>query len=220
MTNDISRIYDEGDVAHFHRDLIQLVRIAKEIDRFCEQRHSDIDRYIPKYNKFINSFNNKYKGITIKVKAGLEGINTQFLLKEKSIRAVFDNAVSKIIGLKAVGASKFNVADIANGNGFMKEVDKGKNKLHITYYDPELGMRNVFLTYDKQENKVELHYDDKQIVLENSPEFKIACLYALRDGFDKKIKVYEEGSVLGFDDLLSEKEKVEWDDKMNPKFLE
>jgi len=221
MSNDVLGAYNTGDIAHFNKDITQLVRVAKEVDRFYGEWQSDMDKYVPKYKKFIDSFNKKYKGLTLKVKVGLEGVETKLLLNEESIRSVFDNVTSKIIGLKAVGAAKFNIADVTDSAGFMKEVDKGKSQLHITYYDPELGTRTVFLSYDKNEKKVQLHYDDRQIILIDNPEFKIACFYALKDGFDKKIKIHEEGATFGFDSLLSEREKAEWfHEKMNPKFLE
>ena len=221
MANDVLGAYSKEDIAHFNKDITQLVRVAKEIDKFYGKWQSDMDQYIPKYEKFIGSFNKKYKGVHVKIKITPENVETSFLLDEKSIREVFDNIASKIIGLKAVGAAKFNVADVTDTNGFMKEVDKGKNQLHITYYDPELGTRNVFLSYDKNEKKVQLHYDDRQIILINNPEFKIACFYALRDGYNKKIKIYEEGATFGFDSLLSEREKAEWfHENMNPHFLE
>jgi hypothetical protein len=220
MADDILDGFNKKDVSQFNKDIVQVVRIAKEVDRFYGEWRSEIDRYIPKYKKFINCFNKKYRGVNIKVKVCLGGIKTKLLLKEKSIRGVFDNAASKIIGLKAVGVAKFNVVDVTDSEGFMKEVDKGKNKLHITYYDPELGTRNVFLSYDKKEKKVELHYDIEQIIYDTSPEFKIACFYALKGGYKRKIKINEEGSKFGFDDLLSEREKAEWFHKMNPHFLE
>lgn len=219
MADDVLGGYSRKDVTHFHKDIVQVARVAKEVDRFYGEWQSDMDKYIPKYKKFIDSFNKKYKGIEMKVKVSLEGIETKLLLKEKSIRAVFDNVASKIIGLKAVGAAKFNAVDVTDSEGFIKEVEKGKNKLHITYYDPELGTRYVFLSCDKQARKVELHYGE-QIVYDNSPEFKIACFYALKDGYNKKIKIHEGGATFGFDDLLSEREKAEWFDKMNPHFLE
>jgi hypothetical protein len=212
--------YSRSDIAHFKKDIAQVIRVAKEIDRFYGKWEKDMDKYMPKYKKFIGLFNEKYKGVEIKVKIGVEGVKTRFLLKEGSIRDVFDNAASKIIGLKAVGASKFNVVGVTDSDAFLKEVEKGKNKLHLTYYDRELGTRTLFLSYDKKEKKVELHYDPKQIVLDNSPEFEIACFYALKHGINRKIEIYEEGATFGFDDLLSEREKAEWLDKMNPRFLE
>ncbi len=221
MSNDVLGAYNTGDIAHFNKDITQFARVAYWVDRYQGKWQSDMDKYIPKYKKFIASFNKKYKGLSVKVKVGVEGIETRFLLKEKSIREVFDNVASKIIRLKAVGVAKFNVMDVTDSNGFMKEVDKGKKQLHITYYDPELGTRNVFLSCKKNEKKVQLHYDEKQIILINSPEFKIACFYALKQGFNKKIKIHEEGATFGFDDLLSERERAEWfHEHMNPKLLE
>ena len=220
MANDVLSDYSREDINHFNRDIAQVARIAKEIDRYYGKWHSDINKYIPKYKKFIESFNKKYKGITLKVGIGLEKIETRFLLNEKSIKDVFSNVASRIIGLKAVGVSKFDVVDVTDSEGFMKEVEKGKDKLHITYYDPELGTRHVFLSCDDKKKMVELHYDNKQIVLDNSPEFKIACFYALREGYNKKIKIHEEGSTFGFDDLLNEREKAEWLEKLRPRFFE
>lgn len=221
MTNDVLGQFSKQDIAHFKKDIAQLVRVAYWVDRYQGKWQTDMDKYIPKYKKWISSFNKKYKGISINVKVGLEGIETKFLLNEKSIKAVFDNVASKIIGLKAVGVAQFNVVDVTDSDGFMKEIEKGKKQLHITYYDPGLGMRNVFLSYDKKTKKVQLHYDIEQIVLDNSPEFKIACFYALKDGYDKKIKTYEEGATFGFDDLLSERERANWfHNHMNPHFLE
>ncbi len=217
----ILQSYSKNDVVHFNKDIVQVVRIAKEIDRFYGRCECDIDKYLPKYKKFIESFNKKYKGVEIKVRVCLDCIKTRLLLKSESIRKIFDDAASKVIGLKAVGVARFNIVDVTDGNGFIKEVDKGKKQLHITYYDPELGIRCVFLSCDEKEKMVELHYDDKQIVLDNSPEFKIACFYALKDGFDRKIKIHEEGATFGFDDLLSEREKAEWfHEKLNPNVLE
>lgn len=220
MPDDVLGRFSKEDVSHFNKDIRQIVRVAKEVDRFYGEWQSNMDKYIPKYKKFIASFNKKYKGVSLKVTIGLEGVKTRLLLKEKNIKAVFENVASRIIGLKAVGVAKFNIVDITDSENFMKEVEKGKNKLHITYYDPELGTRYVFLSYDKKEKEVELHYHDEEIVLENHPEFKIACFYALKDGFNKKVKIHEEGSTFGFDDLLSEREKAEWFNKLNPHFLE
>ncbi len=132
MANDLLSGYDKKDIINFNKDIAQVARVAKWADRFYGKWQSDMDKYIPKYKKFISSFNKKYNGVDIKVKVGLEGIRTRFLLNGKSMREVFDNAVSKIIGLKAVGVAKFNVVDVTDSEGFMKEVDKGKNELHIT----------------------------------------------------------------------------------------
>jgi len=137
-------------------------------------------------------------------------IDLKILLNEKNVRDCFENASSKIVGVQSIGTSKFGTTIVSDPEAFSKEVEKIKNKLYITYYNPQTGTTNVFLQYDKKEKKVQLAYDIKEIENEPNPEFQLVAYYALKQPFNKKINIYDEGAVLGFASILSHAEKAEW----------
>lgn len=219
MTDVLSQ-YNASDVNHFHHDIVQLARVSKEVDRFYAEWHTDMDKYLSKYKRWVADFSKKYKGITIKVVQKIDSIRTRFFLHEESISKVFENAASKIVGLKSAGIKKFGVADVSDSQALIDQVNNAKSQLHLTYFDPDIGTRSVYLSYDAHEKKVELHYDHKEFVIKNNPEFRIACFYALKEGIDKDINLHDEGATFGFDSLLSEREKAEWQHMLNPEFTE
>jgi len=194
----------------FRNDLLQMLRIGKEIDRYYGGAHSDIDTYIKKFNSLISSFNKKYKNLYLKATKKTTEIRLRILLNEKSVRECFENAASKIIGVQSVGTSKFGAAIVSEPEVFSQEIEKVKNKMYITYYNPQAGTTNVFLQFDKKEKKVELVYDIKEIENVPSPEFQLAAYYALSQPFNKKIDIHDEGATLGFASWLSDAGKSEW----------
>ncbi len=227
MAEDILAGFSAKDIKTFHNEIKQFFRVAKELDRYYGKWHSDIDKYLIKYERWLGMFEKKYKGIRLKAVKRIDRLETKILLKEKDVKSVFENAASKIIGLKSVGANKFNVVDVTNSEGIMNEVARADKQLFITYYDPGVGARSLYLTFDEAEKIVRLNferirfsYESDEIILENSPDFKIACYYALKDGVNQDIDIFTEGATFGFDDLLSEREKAEWYHKMSTDYLE
>jgi len=122
--------------------------------------------------------------------------------------------------MQAIGTSKFGAAAVSDPEAFSKETEKTKNKLYLTYYNPETGTTNVFLQYDKKEKKVELVYDLEEIENEPSPEFQLAAYYALNQPYNKKINLHDEGAALGFSHIPSHVEKAEYFRKFDPPISE
>ncbi|MCH8003752.1 MAG: hypothetical protein IH934_03890 [Nanoarchaeota archaeon] len=220
MNNTLLASINKKAINEFRKDLLQMLRIGKEIDRYYAESQSDLDTYLKKFNSLINSFNKKYKNLKLKMIKKTTEINLKILLNEKSVRDCFENAASKIIGLHSIGKSKFGAAVASNADAFSKELENLKNKLYITYYNPQTGTSNVFLQYDKKEKKVELIYEIKEIENEPSPESQLAAYYALSQPFNKKINIHDEGATLGFTSLLSHVEKAEYYRKFDPQISE
>jgi len=210
MNNTLLASIDKKAINTFRKDLLQMLRIGKEIDRYYGEAQSDLDIYLKKFDSLISSFNKKYKNLKLKIVKKTNEIDLKILLNEKNVRDCFENAASKIVGVQSIGISKFGTTIVSDPEAFSKEVEKIKNKLHITYYNPQTGTTNVFLQYDKKEKKVQLAYDIKEIENEPNPEFQLAVYYALNQPFNKKINIHDEGAVLGFTSILSHAEKAEW----------
>jgi len=220
MNNMLLASINQKAINEFRKDLLQMLRIGKEIDRYYGESQSDLDTYFKKFISLIDSFNKKYKNLKLKMIKKTTEINLKIFLNEKSVRDCFDNASSKIMGLQFIGKSKFGAATASNTDAFSKELENLKNKLYITYYNPQTGTSNVFLQYDKKEKKIELIYELKEIENETSPEFQLAAFYALSQPFNKKINIHDEGATLGFTSMLSHVEKAEYYRKFDPQISE
>jgi len=197
-------------INEFKKDLLQMLRIGKELDRYYDESQSDFAAYFKKFNSLIDDFNKKYKNLKLKLEKKPNEIILKIFLNEKSVRDCFDNAASKIIGVQSIGKSKFGAAIVSAPEDFSKELERLKNKLYITYYNPQMGTTNVYIQYDKKEKKVQLVYDLKEIVNEPNPEFQLAAYYALKSEYNKKINIHDEAATLGFTSILSHLEKVEY----------
>ena len=218
--NDLLSGISQKDIKVFSKDFSQLLRVASEIDKYYAEWKQDIDKYLPKFEEFVNLFNKKYKNIKVKVLKKIDGINVKVLLNEKTVKELFNNCASRIIGLKSIGTKNFGAADITETGKFADEIDKIKDSVYLTYYLPETGIYSVFLSKSKNEKMVELHWEIKESVNEPSPDFRICAYYALKDGYNKKSKLFDEGGTFGFTNLLTRKERHEWLHKFNPHVLE
>ena len=201
--------FEKQDISAFRKDFLQMLRIAKNVDKYYVQSNSDLDAYLDKFSSLVEAFNKKYKGIKLKMKIKTNEVDLKIYLSEKNVSNCFANCASKVIGLQAVGSSKFGAAGISDTATFTNEIGKAKEKLYITYYSPETGHSNVFLHYDSKETKVELVYGFDDISAEQGPEFQIAGFYALKDGFNKTIDIQGAGSTLGFSYIPYHAEKAE-----------
>jgi len=199
------------DKKEFKKDFLQIIRIAFGVDRYYKRAHPLIDKYIPKFRLLIESFNNKYKNLRLKIKRDIENVELRIFIDEKSAKDVFSNAASKIEGLKSIGAEALNAAAVEHSEKFVKELAKVKDSIYVSYHGGD-----IYLEYAQREKMVEVHYNIEDISDEKSPCFVLLSYYALKDGYDSSIEVYEKGVEFGFYDLLTEKEKDEWLDKFNP----
>jgi len=207
--------FKSKDKNEFKKDFLQLMRISFGIDRYYRRAEKLVDKYLPKYNLLIELFNKKYNNLRLKLKKDSEKIELGIFINEKDVKDAFSGAAGKIEGLKAIGAEKFNVANVENSEKFAKELMKVKDEIYISY-----NTGNIHLEYNKKEKMAELHYEHEEISDEKNPGFKLLSYYALKDGYDNSIGIYEKGAEFGFYDLLTETEKDEWLDKFNPRFGE
>ena len=201
MADTILGSVDGKAVNQFRKDLLEMLRIGNEIDLYYADSNSDIDVYIKKFEKLIKSFNKKYENLTLKLVKKTETIELRVFLNEKNVKDAFANSASKIIGVQSIGASKFGVASVSEAEKFANELEKAKIKLHITYFNPQSGAGTIFLQYDNKAKKIQLVYDIEEIENEPSAEFQLAAFYALSKGYNKKIKIHDEATTLGFSSI-------------------
>ena len=208
---------DKGAINTFRKDLLQMLSAAKGMDKYYFEAKQDFHNYLGKFESLVEGFNRKYKGIKLRILKKTEEMGLKIFLNEKNVKDCFANSASKIIGLQAIGASSFGAATISDTAGFSGEAERAKSKLYITYYNPQTGTTNVFLKYDGKEKKVELVYSLEEIQNEPSPEFQLAAYYALSQGYDKKIDLYDEAGTLGFSYTPYPAEKAKFHRKFNPR---
>ena len=220
MNNFLLGSIDKKAISEFRKDLLQMLRLGKWIDRYYAESHQDLDTYLQKFNSLIEMFNKKYKNLKMKLVRKTSETDLKIFLNEKNVKDCFANAASKIIGLQSIGISNFGAAVVSDAEAFSNELEKSKNKLYIAYYDPNTGTSNVFLQYDKKEKKVQLVYDLEEIENEPSAEFQLAAYYALNQPYNKKINLHDEGATLGFSYVSSHVEKAEYFRKFDPHISE
>lgn len=220
MNNILLSSIDKKAISEFRKDLLQMLRLGKWIDRYYAGSHQDLDTYLQKFNSLIEMFNKKYKNLKLKLAKKTNEIDLKIFLNEKSVKDCFANSASKIIGLQSIGISNFGAAVVSDAEAFANELEKSKNKLYIAYYNPNTGTSNVFLQYDKKEKKVQLVYDSEEIENEPSAEFQLAAYYALNQPYNKKMNLHDEGATLGFSSISSHVEKAEYFRKFDPHISE
>tara|TARA_Y100000310_G_scaffold94955_1_gene92810 strand:- start:43792 stop:44454 length:663 start_codon:yes stop_codon:yes gene_type:complete len=220
MNNTLLSSISKKAINEFRKDLLQMLRLGKGMDKYYAESNSDLDVYFKKFSSLIDTFNKKYKNLKLKMAKKTNEVELKILLNEKSVRDCFENAASKILGVQALGTSKFGAAMVSEAEAFTNELEKTKNKLYITYYNPQTGTANVFLQYDKKEKKVQLVYDLEEIENEPSPEFQLTSYYALNQPYNKKIDIHDEGTTLGFSEVPYHAEKAEYFRKFDPHISE
>ncbi len=218
--NDILSEFNQSDISIFKKDFTQMIKVGAEIDRYYGEAQHDLDTLIPKFEKLIEQFNKKYKGIKIKTKKTIDSFKTRIFVMEKGVKDFFANSASRIGGLKSVGRANFSQIEISDAEKFARFLDALLDKISISYSDAESGTSAIAAIMDRKEKMVELICSPVEIMNENSAGFKICAFYALKHGFDKKIEIYGNALTFGFSNILDEMEKREWYDKFNPSFLE
>lgn len=208
------------DVNNFRKELLGILIVGKEMDRYYHEANPEVDSYMKKFKSLISLFNKKYKNLTLKLVKKATSLELKMFLNENNVKDTFANSASKIIGLQSIGTKTFGTAIVSDAGNFSAQLEKAKDKLHITYYNPQAGKSTVFLQYNKKVKKVELVYDLEDIGNEPSAEFQIAAFYALSQDYNTKIKLADEAATFGFDLWPDHNVRAEYFRKFDPHFSE
>ncbi len=219
-SNDILSEFSSSDANVFKREFTQIIKVGSEIDRYYAEAHHTLDTLIPKFEKLIERFNKKYKGIKIKAQKSLEKFKVRIFIKEAGIKEFFGGCASRIPGLKSVGRNNFGQIEIGDAEKFARFLDSLLDKVYLSYSDYENGTSSIAAAVDRKEKAVELLYDSSDVINENSAGFKICAYYALANAFDRKIEINLEALTFGFSNVLDETERREWHDRFKPRMLE
>ena len=66
--NNLLSEFSPSDIAHFKKEFMQMVKVGAEIDRYWQEAQRDLNTFIPKFEKLVELFNKKYKGIKVKTR--------------------------------------------------------------------------------------------------------------------------------------------------------
>ena len=215
---DLLDTLSKKDAAVFSKDFIRLVQIALGMENNYLENNADVDVLMPRYKSLVNLFNKKYKGLLLKIQQTTTGLKIRVFFKnEKNVKDVFMNAARRITGIKSIGSESIGT-DVSSPN-FNEEIEKIKDKLQLSYYDPNLGATTVFLECDKKLKIVEICYSVEDVTNTKNPEFKLCAFYALVQGYDKKIDLSAKEAEFAFNDW-SEDAKKKFLDKFDPLLYE
>src|SRR3989338_10339110 len=127
--NGILSQFSASDVAKFNKELYKILKVGAEIDRYYGKSHHDLDSMLPKFEKLIELFNKKYKGLKLKTRKTVENCKTRLFVKERDIKQFFADSASKIPGLKSVGRNTPNHVEVSNAEEFAAFLDSLLDKI-------------------------------------------------------------------------------------------
>lgn len=206
------------DLNTFRKDFLELLRVVFELNKIY-QRGLLADNYLKKLEEIIKLFNKKYKGLKLIINPTYEELRLQIFLKEKDLKTLFLNVASKIDGLMSIGSKGFDEVNASDHVKISNKLETVDRELYLTYFQPELGSIPIYLEYNKKNKAIELHYGN-EIYYTSSPEFILCAYYAIKEGIDPKIKLYEELILFSFSEHFNEEEFKEYLDKFNPRMEE
>ena len=159
---------DTSAISQFKKDFMQMMKVGAEIDRYWGEAKRDLDTFIPKFEKLVEQFNKKYKGIKIKAIKSLERYNVRIFIKSRDIKEFFAQSASRIPGLRAIGRAAFNQVDVNDVEKFARFLDTIMDKIFITYADTESGTSTLSATLNRQQKMIELVYNLPEVLNEAS----------------------------------------------------
>lgn len=221
ISDNLTSQLDAKSLKEAYKDIWQIMRIHATFQREYARGQADITDLQIKYNNLIKKANKKYKGLFFKLQRTSDDIKLRiFIRKDKTIKDVFLNSASKINGLKSIGTKSLGEIDISHSDEFNKKLENAKSILFISYSTADFGTQTLILEHNKNQKMVELLYDIDNIQNEAEPDFKIFSYYALSEGYDDKIDLYKLGAQIAIPDLLYYKDRKEYLEKFDPRFLE
>ena len=85
---------DKKSINEFRKDLLDILGIAKEMERLYNEGKDEVDSYMKKFNSLINLFNKKYKNLILKLVKKTTSLELKMLLNENNLKDAFANSAS------------------------------------------------------------------------------------------------------------------------------
>jgi len=175
----------EESISEFCKDLKIAIQVSVEIDKQYGEAEVECERNLKKFEPFVKDFNKKYKGIFLKFCLENGKYWLHLFLRVTDLKKIFLEAAVHIDRLKSGGDDTFDTLKLQNQAKLMVELNKVKKKMYLAY--EAYKHNNVLLKYDEKKKMVELCYSRESILDNESPEFMIACFYAIKHGFNERI---------------------------------
>lgn len=192
------------DFSIFTKDFLELMRIAYGMNDYYIKANPTAAKYMPIYKSIIRSFNKKYPSLKLRLDEGHDLKLRIFIKTIKPLKEIFLESASKIPGLKSIGSTNFGTVDISESEKLYGELEKVKDKIYITYHAEQL--RSDLLCLKRRNKALELEYEPEELLDPHHSNFLFCAFYALKDGYNQKIKLFEKGLELGFVSMLSAEE--------------
>ena len=163
MANDILSDFEQKQLSQFKNDFLQLARVSYELDRCYGKGQYDISKDIVKFDAIIKKFNKKYVDLKLKITKTAESLHLKVYAHEKNVREFFASSASRISGLKAIGITGFNQAEVGSTEKFSAMIERIKDAVFVTYSDMSSGTSTLAAVYDKKERAVEILYQINEL---------------------------------------------------------
>ncbi|HLD87436.1 MAG TPA: hypothetical protein VJB12_05225 [Candidatus Nanoarchaeia archaeon] len=192
---------DMSGINDFFADFTALIKVAKGIDRYYQLGKPNLDVFVPKYKKTLTLFNKKYTDLSLLLKRSSSSLHLQVaLLGEESLQALFANSASRIKGLSAIGLKRFDETPIAEQDKVEKALTRMSKRIYVSYADPESGSSRFMI--ERHGKGFLLICNHKDLLIRNSPEFRLCAYYALRHPYAKNMDVLSHASSFGFTEYI------------------
>ncbi len=193
---------DYGGMQDFHVDFTTLLRAGIGLDRAYGLGRQNTDISIPKFRKTLTLFNRKYRDLSLLLKRKPSSLDVQIaFLGEESMQTLFASSVSRIKGLSAIGLKGFDEVQISEQDKMEKTLSRMGKRAYITYTDTELGSSRLMI--ERHGKHFLLVCERKNILLRNSPEFRLCAYYALRHPYNGKVDVMSHAAGFGFSESIT-----------------
>ena len=202
-------------MAVFEKEILEIARIIKGIQRNSEENRVELDKQLQKIEEIFGLFNDKYKLLSFNLNKTIDSVNVKIFINEKSVKSVFDNA-SKIKGLTGIGINGFDEANVQEADNFSNMASGIKEKAFLTY-TLDIGTETLVLQFNQNSQKVELIYELESLANPLAPQFQLLENYASNP--DSKIEILKKCYELGFIDKEDEA-YFKWEDEFYPKMLD
>lgn len=173
----------------FLSDLNRLVDMFEELDREYGIASEDFAYNKPICDKYIEAFDNKYKGLRAAYSQTGQTLRLRIMINEKSLSKIFDEALSKIGGLVSAGKRSFDEVSAGDETGLKHIVSMAKSGLRLKYAGYEKN--SIVLQKENLQDLPEIHLLAGEKVRSNTPEGELLTYYGLVQGGDMSINLRE-----------------------------